>query len=93
MNRPSAESRVTLKDILFATDFSSASNAALPHALTIADRYRSRLYFAHVIVPEFKDFAAAESTRPYSSRPQDWPSRGWNLCSPRHANKASPAKR
>lgn len=42
---------VRLRNILFATDFSSASEAALNYALAIARRYESELYVAHVIRP------------------------------------------
>jgi nucleotide-binding universal stress UspA family protein len=44
--------RISLKDILFPTDFSPASEAALRFALTLARIYGSRLYVAHVILPE-----------------------------------------
>jgi nucleotide-binding universal stress UspA family protein len=56
------KSRVAPKKILFATDFSPASEAALPHALTIASHYGSTLYFAHAICPEFTDLLPPEST-------------------------------
>ena len=42
---------ISLKNILFATDFSEASEAALPYAAAISRRYRSRLHVAHVISP------------------------------------------
>jgi nucleotide-binding universal stress UspA family protein len=57
-----AKSRVAPKKILFATDFSPASDGALPHALSIAGHYGSTLYIAHVISPEFMDFLPSEST-------------------------------
>ena len=53
---------IALKNILLATDFSPASDAALAHALIIASRYRSKLYLAHVICPEFKDLISPEMT-------------------------------
>jgi nucleotide-binding universal stress UspA family protein/ABC-type transporter Mla MlaB component len=40
------------KNILFATDFSPSSAAALPYAETIASHYGSKIYSAHVIPPE-----------------------------------------
>jgi len=46
------QSSITFNDVLFATDFSSASMTAFPYALTIADHYHSNLYIAHVIDPE-----------------------------------------
>jgi nucleotide-binding universal stress UspA family protein len=56
------KSRVAPKKILLATDFSPASEAALPHALTIADHYGSMLYVAHVICPELVDVVPPELT-------------------------------
>jgi nucleotide-binding universal stress UspA family protein len=41
--------RIALKTILFATDFSPCSNAALPYALSVARRYGARLHAAHVM--------------------------------------------
>lgn len=46
------QSPITFNNVLFATDFSSASNAAFPYALMIADHYHSNLYVAHVVDPE-----------------------------------------
>ena len=33
-----APARIALKNVLFATDFSPNSNAALPYAMSVADR-------------------------------------------------------
>lgn len=44
--------RLSLKNILFPTDFSAASNAALPFALALARIYGSTLLVAHAIPPE-----------------------------------------
>lgn len=44
--------RIFLKNILFPTDFSEASQAALPFALAVARMYGSMLEVAHVILPE-----------------------------------------
>jgi nucleotide-binding universal stress UspA family protein len=44
--------RISLKDILLPTDFSDASQAALPFALELARIYGARVHVAHVIVPE-----------------------------------------
>jgi nucleotide-binding universal stress UspA family protein len=46
--------------ILFATDFSPASEAALPYAFSLAGHYGSNLYFAHVIALEYPDFPPPE---------------------------------
>ena len=55
--RPKFESlegkpQLSFKNILFATDFSPSSAAALPYAEAIARHYGSKVYFAHVIPPE-----------------------------------------
>lgn len=47
-----ANARIYLKRMLFATDFSSASEAVLSHAVAIARRHMSKLYVAHVTPPE-----------------------------------------
>jgi nucleotide-binding universal stress UspA family protein len=51
-----ATSHIAPKKILFATDFSPTSEAALPYAFSLADHYGSNLYFAHVIALEYPDF-------------------------------------
>ncbi len=68
-----AKTRITLRNILVATDFSSASEAALAHALSIARRYDSQLYVAHVIRPDVYQLVppealtmAIEQTRRYA---------------------------
>jgi len=45
-------SRLSLKNILFPTDFSAASRAALPFAESLARLYGSTIFFAHSIAPE-----------------------------------------
>ena len=49
MNTVEAGSRIVLKNILFATDFSPCSNVALPYALSVARRYRATLHAAYVM--------------------------------------------
>ena len=49
---PTAVTRVAFKNILFATDFSEASQHALRHALAMAKRHDSRLTVAHVAPPD-----------------------------------------
>lgn len=44
-----AYARVTIDNILFATDFSSRSQAALPYALSMARKYGSKIFAVHVI--------------------------------------------
>ena len=43
---------VAIRNILFATDFSSSSEAALPFALCLARRYGATLFCTHVLAPE-----------------------------------------
>jgi nucleotide-binding universal stress UspA family protein len=46
------EVRISLKTILFPTDFSPASSAALPFAVTLARTYGSTLVLMHAVPPE-----------------------------------------
>ena len=62
MKPPDAKSRIVPKNILLATDFSSASEAALNHAMAIGGHYSSKLYIAHVIGQEFTDLLPPEVT-------------------------------
>ena len=43
--------RITLKNVLFLTDFSEASEAALPFALAIAREYGATVHALHVLTP------------------------------------------
>jgi nucleotide-binding universal stress UspA family protein len=47
-----ARTRVVLRNILMAIDFSPASDAALNYAIAIARRYGSRIYMTHIIRPD-----------------------------------------
>jgi nucleotide-binding universal stress UspA family protein len=47
-----AKPRILLKNILFPTDFSERSAAALPYAAAIARHYDARIYLAHAVVSE-----------------------------------------
>lgn len=42
---------ISLKNILFTTDFSEASQSALPYATAIARRYDSQWHIAHIMSP------------------------------------------
>ncbi len=44
--------RLAPKNLLFLTDFSSASEAALPYAMAVASLHGSKLYVAHAVPPE-----------------------------------------
>ena len=56
-----AGKRIGIKNILFATDFSPYSNAALPYALAIAHQYGAKLFGAHVVPSEDYLFSSPES--------------------------------
>jgi len=57
MKAVQARTRITLKNILFATDFSAASDADAPIAIEIARRYGAKVYGVHV--NRFDDYTAA----------------------------------
>jgi nucleotide-binding universal stress UspA family protein len=48
MKAVQARTRITVKNILFATDFSAAADAAAPIAIEIARRYGAKIYGVHV---------------------------------------------
>jgi nucleotide-binding universal stress UspA family protein len=54
--------RVTLKNILYLTDFSEPSEAALPFAATIAREYQSKVYALHILMAVPMAQATPEST-------------------------------
>ncbi|MGA8065902.1 MAG: universal stress protein [Terriglobales bacterium] len=64
MRTVEAGRRIDLKNILFATDFSSCSNAALPYALSIARRFGATLHAAYVKPTDAEVFFAS---------PESWP--------------------
>ncbi len=47
----SSHTGISLKNVLFATDFSAASEAALPYAAAIGRLYGSQLHVVHVMSP------------------------------------------
>jgi len=47
-----AKARISLKNILFPTDFSERSAAALPYAAAVARHYDAKIYLAHVVASE-----------------------------------------
>jgi hypothetical protein len=51
MTRLAASAKVSLKNILFLTDFSEPSEAALPFAVAVARHYGAKVYALNVIVP------------------------------------------
>src|SRR5438034_10486382 len=57
MKAVQARTRITVKNILFATDFSPAADAAAPIAIEIAQRYGANVHGVHV--NRFDDYTAA----------------------------------
>jgi len=55
--------KISIDNILVATDFSPATEVVFSYAAAIADRYHSRLYVAHVINTESFDLVESESAR------------------------------
>ncbi len=53
--------QIALKNILFATDFEVSASRALPFAVALANRYKAKLYAAHVIPLEVYALASPES--------------------------------
>ncbi len=51
MNATGTKMRVSLENILYATDFSPAATAALPYAIGLADRYGAKVHGFHVRFP------------------------------------------
>ena len=51
MTRIAESTRITVKSVLYLTDFSEASQVALPFALAIASNYESKVYTLHVLTP------------------------------------------
>lgn len=53
-------SRVTLKNILFLTDFSEPSEHALPFALAMAREFGAKLHALHVMIPQAYTYTTPE---------------------------------
>ena len=47
----SSRASISLKNVLFATDFSEASEAALAYAAAISRHYDSQLHVVHIMSP------------------------------------------
>lgn len=55
--------RVTLRNILYLTDFSRSAEAALPFAKAMARAFDGKVYALHVLVPDFTSYLTPESPR------------------------------
>src|ERR1035441_4363567 len=60
MNTVAPAKRISLKDILYATDFSPAAIAALPYVRGIAQRYGSKIHVLHVKQPKSYAFVTPD---------------------------------
>jgi nucleotide-binding universal stress UspA family protein len=56
-----ARTRVAVRNILMAVDFSPSSSGALGYATALAHRYGSRIYLAHVIRPDVYQLVSPEA--------------------------------
>jgi nucleotide-binding universal stress UspA family protein len=84
-----AKSRSAPTNILLATDFSPALEAALNHAMAIAGHYSSKLYSAHVIGQEFTDLQPPELTTTRLEHAEGYlHNKRWNNWSAPHAGGA-----
>ncbi len=54
--------RVSFQRILFATDFSEASQRAFPYAVAMARRYGSKVLIVHALAPEPREFIPLDPT-------------------------------
>ena len=54
--------RIALKNILYLTDFSEPSEAALPFATSVAREYGAKVYALHVVIPAAYTYTTPEVT-------------------------------
>jgi nucleotide-binding universal stress UspA family protein len=62
METTRTRTRIELKNILYLTDFSEPSEAALPYAVSIAREYRCTIHALHVLTPAMYAYTAPETT-------------------------------
>lgn len=62
MESPGSSARILLRSILFLTDFSEPSEAALPFVIAIAREYSAMVHVLHVLVPEAFMYTSPEAT-------------------------------
>jgi nucleotide-binding universal stress UspA family protein len=71
MTTAQANKRVTLKNILFLTDFSEPSEAALPFASAIARAYDSVVHALHVLLPSPFTYMAPDAASTFLDDEED----------------------
>jgi len=62
MTNVATGARITLKNVLYLTDFSQPSEMALPFAVSVAREYEARLYAFHVLIPKAYAYMTPELT-------------------------------
>ena len=71
MNESRPRAGVAIDNVLFATDFSPATESAFSYAVAIAERYQAKLYVVHVINLESFDLLESESARALIKKAHD----------------------
>ncbi len=66
------DKQIPLKNILFATDFSSGSEAALPYAVSLARQHGAMLHVAHVMATDPHLFVTPASWPALVQAEEDW---------------------
>jgi nucleotide-binding universal stress UspA family protein len=72
MSYVSLTARIGLRNVVLATDFSDASQAAVGYAAAIAKTYQGRVYAVHVIVPEVYTYTPVETLPQIEETVQRW---------------------
>jgi nucleotide-binding universal stress UspA family protein len=54
--------RFTIRNVLYLTDFSEPSEAALPYAVSIAREYGSKVFALHILIPEVYTYTTPDLT-------------------------------
>ncbi len=63
-----AKPRISLQNILFPTDFSERSAAALPYAAAVARHYNAKIHLVHVVISEEAAGSPTASNRAMAER-------------------------
>jgi len=62
MTNVAVGARITLKNVLYLTDFSEPSESALPFAISVAREYGAKVYAFHVLIPAIYTYTTPELT-------------------------------
>jgi nucleotide-binding universal stress UspA family protein len=63
MTNATIGARIALKNVLYLTDFSEPSEAALPFAVSVAREYEAKLHAFHVFIPTVNTYTTPELTQ------------------------------